>query len=221
MKRSPGARSHALLRNLEDIMQKAYWKSLLMTAVLALLWFGAGLAKAQDDTAKKTETTESPAPEQRKPEVHVYRLDYKMYELDDGKRTNSRSYTLLARSSKSPIDRAHLRTGNRVPIRRSGASSNNMQVIPGDIEYEDVGMNIDSSVEEQSNKILVGTVLAMSSVVPNEPGAANPTGNPVFRTLRLEDVTLAIPGKPTLVGAIDDVTANRRYEIEVTVTKID
>ena len=208
-------------------MQKSRWNSLLLAVILAPVWFTAGQAKAQEETAKKTEGKEAAAPEQRKPKISVCRLDYKVYELENGKRTNSRSYTMFTKSLR---DRVRLRTGNRVPIRTAFTDPNNIAAsVP--VQYQDVGLNIDSSVDEQGEKLLVTTTLDISSIAPNETAGSSvstSTGstfryldNPVFRTLRLEDATLATPGKPALVGAIDDVTSNHRYEIEVTVTKID
>lgn len=192
-------------------MQKSRLKSLLIAGALSSLLLGSMLAKAQEEQANKPGAKELMAAAEKlsKPPVSVYRLDYKVYEVEGGKRTNSRSYTVFVRTLHYS---AHLRTGNRVPI-NVGTS--------GGYQYQDVGMNIDSSIDEQEGKLLVSTVLDMKSIAPSEPGSANPTGNPVFRNLRLDDVTLAVAGKPTLVGSIDDVTSNRRYEIEVTATKID
>ena len=42
----------------------------------------------------------------------------------------------------------------------------------------------------------------------------------VTRHLDLEDDALVVPGKPGMVGSIDDVTAERRYEVEVIATKV-
>jgi hypothetical protein len=42
----------------------------------------------------------------------------------------------------------------------------------------------------------------------------------VFRTERTEVESIVRPGKPTLVASMDDVVTNRRYEIEVTATKV-
>lgn len=193
-------------------MQKSRLKSLLIAGALSSLLLGSMLAKAQEEQANKPGAKELMAAAEKlsKPPVSVvYRLDYKVYEVEGGKRTNSRSYTVFVRTLHYT---AHLRTGNRVPI-NVGTS--------GGYQYQDVGMNIDSSIDEQEGKLLVSTVLDLKSIAPSEPGSANPTGNPVFRNLRLDDVTLAVAGKPTLVGSIDDVTSNRRYEIEVTATKID
>ena len=42
----------------------------------------------------------------------------------------------------------------------------------------------------------------------------------MIRRLHLEDDTLVVPRKSAVVGSIDDVTADRRYEVEVTATKV-
>jgi len=55
--------------------------------------------------------------------------------------------------------------------------------------------------------------------VANSEMSSTPS-TPVIRRLHLEDDTLVVPGKPAVVGSIDDVTADRRYEVEVTATKV-
>jgi hypothetical protein len=61
--------------------------------------------------------------------------------------------------------------------------------------------------------------LESSSVVAQEqPQTAN--ANPVFRQQRSNIYSVVTPGKPTLVASMDDVVTNRRYEIEVTATKV-
>jgi hypothetical protein len=57
-----------------------------------------------------------------------------------------------------------------------------------------------------------------SSLAPQTE--TTPLFNPVFRTERTEVESIVRPGKPTLVASMDDVVTNRRYEIEVTATKV-
>ncbi len=58
-----------------------------------------------------------------------------------------------------------------------------------------------------------------SSSVVGGTGLAAP-GAPVIRQVRTEGDSLVTLGKPTVVATLDDVGTNRRYEIEVTVTKV-
>ena len=55
---------------------------------------------------------------------------------------------------------------------------------------------------------------------PEEAGLSAAERNPVFRTNIFRSEAVIPLGKPTVVGAMDDVASNRRYEIEVTATKV-
>jgi hypothetical protein len=58
-----------------------------------------------------------------------------------------------------------------------------------------------------------------SSVVAQEQLPAATT-SPVLRQQRSNITSVVTPGKPTLVASMDDVVTNRRFEIEVTATKV-
>jgi hypothetical protein len=139
--------------------------------------------------------------------VAVYRVDYTIREMEDGKVLNSRKYMLMAESNGW----ARSRVGNRVPISMGEKG----------VTYENVGMNIDCQVRERDDVILLHTSIESSSVVPREQALVpSAGGNPVFRRVS-SDVTAAVSmGKPTVIGSMDDVTSNRRFEIEATVTKV-
>jgi hypothetical protein len=91
------------------------------------------------------------------------------------------------------------------------------------IQYQDVGINIDCRPDERDNQVLLETRFESSSVVtPEKPTEerGNPYLGPVIRRVRLSGHALVTLGKPTVIGTLDDVATNRRYEIEVTVTKV-
>lgn len=180
-------------------------KLLLITVTAAFMFVGGpwflGAADAQQ-SAKEEPKAKAPAETQAKEAkpVSIYRVDYAVHELEDGKRTNTRNYTLMVEADS----RARLRVGNSIPL---ALGEKGLQ-----LQYKRVGLNIDCGLRERDGYLVVRTTLDTSS-------AASSSSPPVIRDLDLEDDTKAVPGKPTLVGAIDDVTANRRYEVEVTVTK--
>jgi hypothetical protein len=73
--------------------------------------------------------------------------------------------------------------------------------------------------------VLLSTGFESSSVVAPErlkeqQGASGPVVPPVLRQVRFSGNSLVALGKPTVISTLDDVTSNRRYEIEVTVTKV-
>ncbi|MBZ5564829.1 MAG: hypothetical protein LAP13_20715 [Acidobacteriia bacterium] len=137
----------------------------------------------------------------------VYRVDYTIREVEGGKVLNSRKYMLMAEEDHP----ARTRVGNRISI----------QMAPSVSQYQDVGMNIDCRVREREDQLLLDTTVESSAVAaPEGSSVAISTGSPVFRRVNTT-VTAAISlGKPTIVGSMDDVTSNHRYEIEVTVTQV-
>jgi hypothetical protein len=102
-----------------------------------------------------------------------------------------------------------IRVGSRVPI------------VGGEkgLTYNDVGMNIDCRPRGREESVALDFSLESSSVVAQEQPRATDT-NPVIRQQRSNMTSVVTPGKPTLIATMDDVVTNRRYEIEVTATKV-
>lgn len=185
----------------------------LVLCTAALVAFGTMLypstARPQEATKEK-QSKENAAEKQTSP-PNFYRVDYTIHELDHGKRTNTRNYTLKVESKG---ERAKFRVGSRIPVVTG-------TVVPGgssQFQYHDVGVNMDCVLREHDNLVWLYTKLELSSVAGSDSGSA--TYPPVLRNFSFEDTTPAPLGKSTLVGAIDDVNSDRRYEIEVTVEKI-
>jgi hypothetical protein len=82
----------------------------------------------------------------------------------------------------------------------------------------DVGVNLDCSLREDAGGLLLETTVEMSSVVTGGELAA--PGVPVTRQARTNSVAVLAPGKPTLIGTLDDVDSTHSYQIEVTATKL-
>lgn len=138
--------------------------------------------------------------------VSIYRLEFTVREVEDGKRLNSRSYVMSVQDG----DWGRVRVGNRIPY-NTGKEQ---------FQYFDVGINIDCRLRDHDSFVLLeGTSIEISSVVKDESTAAG-TLNPVVRQARASVVAAVTPGKPTAVTTLDDVSSNRRYEVEVTATKV-
>jgi len=146
------------------------------------------------------------AQQETKPQnpITAYRLEFNVRELDSGKRVNSRNYMMMAQEGSF----AKIRVGNRVPY----------QTAEKQYQYNNVGMNIDCRPHEQQEGLALDIMVDFSSVAP--PSETAPSYNPVFRSNRSEVQAVVALGKPTLVASLDDVESNRRYEIEVTATKV-
>jgi hypothetical protein len=156
------------------------------------------LAQAQQEKDKESVTTD------QKP-LEAYRIEFNVREIENGKRLNSRNYMMVVKDGFY----ARIRVGNRVPIVTDEKK----------ISYQDVGMNIDCEPRGRDDKIALIMVVELSSVVAQDQ-PPTVTANPVFRQQRSTTSVVLTPGKPTLVASMDDVVTNRRYEIEVTATKL-
>lgn len=147
-----------------------------------------------------------PAAEKPVKPVSIYRLEFTVREVEDGKRLNSRSYTMSVQDG----DFGRIRVGNKIPY-NTGKEQ---------FQYFDVGINIDCRLRDHDSYILLeNTSIEISSVVKDESSVAG-TLNPVLRQARASATVAVTPGKPTMVTSLDDVSSNRRYEVEVTATKV-
>jgi hypothetical protein len=183
-------------------MRKTEWNILLLTSALALAFVGARAAAASPQPGGQ-EQSDTSAKKEARQDFNIYRVSYKVNEVENGKTINSRSYTMTANMDSL----AEARIGSRVPYSTGR-----------DIQYQDVGMKIDCTLREREGKLQVHTSLDMTTVASKEATPSLP-GQPVFGNMVLMDVTPATIGKPAFVGSIDDVASNRHYLIEVTVTE--
>jgi hypothetical protein len=191
-------------------MRNQLARLLLLCFILTWVSFSASAVRAQ--VAKETPSSEPTAASP----AAVYRVEYVVREIEKGKPVNARTYVLMAHSDlKGKAERAALRVGSRVPIATSTPKSDGA---PAQYTYYDVGMNIDCTLLDTDKGLIVHTNLEMNSIANSEMSSTPST--PVIRRLHLEDDTLIVPGKSAVVGSIDDVTADRRYEVEVTATKV-
>lgn len=195
----------------------------IFTKVILALALASSLAAQQP--AK--DTSDQPAKDQpAKKDVlagsngmteNFFKLAFAMYEINDGKRTNQRDYTMIGRTDNQP---SSIRVSTRVPIYT--------EVKGGDKAYTyiDAGLNIRCSLKEQVDRRLqFHCDIEMSSFMRPEQiaGAVGQSGPeaPVMRTTRTESWALLTLGKPAILTTVDDVNSAKRLQVEVTATKIE
>lgn len=161
-----------------------------LMAVAVLALAVAAVAGAQE--AEK-------APKPPKP-VSVYRVDFAIHESENGQRVNTRSYTQLMEEDSF----SRVRAGARVPV----TTGQGMQ-------YMDVGVRLDCKLAEREGSLRMELTLEITSFAREEAQA-----NPLLRNIGSEVQTAVLPGKPTVVTSIDDTASQRRYELEVTATRV-
>jgi hypothetical protein len=142
----------------------------------------------------------------KKPDaLSFYRLDYLMYELEDGKRTNERTFTINAATNRRATG---IRVGTRVPIPAGDKGVN----------YIDVGLLLNATLDETPDGLMLQTRADLNSVVPAGDTSAR-ANEPLLRQLVAEAWNPLTLGKPILVSVIDDVNSKKRFQIEVTASK--
>jgi len=138
----------------------------------------------------------------------AYHVEFTITELDDGKKVNSRTYSLLVQ--QGILNK--LRIGGKIPIATSmGPNSSALQ-----FQYLDIGVNIDCTVQEREGSVLLSSTTDVSSMAQLRE---EQTHQPVIRQMKSEVRTILSPGKPTVISSMDDPTGKGRFQLEVTVTK--
>jgi len=139
---------------------------------------------------------------------NVYKLDFTVAELENGKRINERSYTMHLLDDRRG---AKTKVGTRVPV------------LTGDKQWQyiDVGIRIDADIQAADESgLILGVAFDSSSYALPEQSQMTQPGQPLLRTL-IQSVIARVPfGKPTLVCSADDVNSKRRVIVELTATRV-
>jgi hypothetical protein len=135
----------------------------------------------------------------------AYKLDYVMAELEDGKRVNTRVYTVLTDDGGE----GKLNQGVRVPI-MTGEKS---------MQYIDIGLHINAKVRSrEDNTVWLSTRFELSGLI--DQVNAGSSGAPTMRTVEYATPTVLMLGKSTVLASGDDLGSKKKFELSVTVTKL-
>lgn len=144
----------------------------------------------------------------------VYRVEFRIRDRGDSAANAGRQYAILINAGYKGV----LKIGQKVPYATGSVTGNSGQAIPTQINYADVGANIDCRLSEAGQGVLVRASLEFSALEQPDknPGAL---GIRVNQT-RVEVNAVVIPGKPALVASVDDPVTHRNVDVQVTVTKL-
>ena len=174
----------------------------LLTALLAVI----PMMQAQD-----TSTSQS-APKKEAPKKTAYRIDFKLYELEDGKRVNQREYSLIAAADVHRRGASTLRIGTRVPISYEEKKES----------YMNVGLDLSCSLWQEDDKLWGAFAVDLSTfALPEQNADPRHGGMPVLRNAHQDAETSLNPGKPQVLTTIDDLNSKKRTLVEVVATRID
>lgn len=172
-------------------------------AMIAILILGLASVPsiAQDSAPPKAVAEVEPG--------HAYRLDFTLSETEDGKKINSRQYAMSLGA-----DAGEIKIGTRVPV----------EVKQGEIQYLDVGTSIWCRLRDRRDVAWVGNDVLLnlrsdlsSFAVPDQQ---NSSMRPAIRQMKIDSSMVAFIGKQMVVGIVDDPNSKRRYQLEVTVTRL-
>jgi hypothetical protein len=184
--------------------------ALAATLILAVI-VGGGLRKApaQDSNAGKADHEEkavTPNERPERPPVNAYRLDFSIYEIEDGKKINTRQYSTILNGDDTG---GEIKIGTRVPAEGK----------QGEFQYLDVGTSITSRMSERGGQLQLFVHAEISNFALPEQGQGN-NSRPILRQLKIGASTLVLLGKPMILGSADDPNSKRTFQLEVTVTKL-
>ena len=137
-----------------------------------------------------------------------YRLDFAIKELEDSKVVNTRSYSMTLTSTEERGRSAgDVKAGSRVPV----------NVGDKGIQYVDIGVNLSAHLYLlESGGLLLENYIEISTLgTPEGQGT-----NPIIRQIRSNTTSEIAAGKVTQISTVDDPVSKRRFQFEVTATKL-
>lgn len=197
--------------------------AILIVTTAMWLWSNPSLAQPQQETPASQAKVDKPAdpatpqPSDHGKSIQPYRLDFSLNELDGGKKTNSRHYSmdLTARSSNE------IKIGTRVPVvtGRVGPEAAANSVANTQWQYIDVGTSIWAYLRESKDDSDDWQLEVKSEVSDVDKGAEGGLA-PIIRQMKFNGTTLLVTGRPIVIATMDDPNSSRQFQLEVTVTKL-
>jgi hypothetical protein len=166
---------------------------------------GLTLALAFGGSGARGQTNSVPNPVQAGSKT--YRLTYTLTETNGGKRVGTQHFAMIVVSGRKTV----LKQGNRVPlVTGSVSTSGGAQT---QVQYLDIGLNIDASIEESADGVKLNTQVEQSSIAEDKSGLG--TQDPIVRQAKLEGTSILTAGKPLILGSMDIPSTAKRLDIEV------
>jgi hypothetical protein len=141
--------------------------------------------------------------------LKTFRLTFSLTEMDGDKTVGVRKVSLIVLDDG---EKTVFKQGSKVPI-VTGTSSESGSAQNSQVQYEDVGLTIEASVDGSPDTVRLYTRFAQSSVADDR--AAGNTGDPAIRQTTLDAGAGLIPGKPLVLGSLDIPGTTHRQEISV------
>lgn len=144
-----------------------------------------------------------------------YRVEFALNEFVNGKKINTRTYSVDAEEGSHP---GILHIGNRVPIVTGSFTNTENKVLNTNFQYIDVGVNIRCEISDRSGAKALTADIDISSLTDAKQ-FKDAVNQPIIRQVRSNTTTIITFGKSMVIANMDDPSIeNRRFQIEATVT---
>jgi hypothetical protein len=181
-------------------------KSMVLLALMAAFVCGLPIPASTQDTKEAPNTPER--------QFATYHLELSINELVEGKKINSRHYSLNV-SGPNGIGAENLKIGTRVPV----------QSEEGKFQYLDIGTSITVKLSSYTGgpvpfPPMISVDVDISSLAdPNQGKPGNLT--PLIRQVRLAGASPVIVDKPMIMASADDPDSNHGFQLIVLATKLN
>jgi type II secretory pathway component GspD/PulD (secretin) len=149
----------------------------------------------------------------------TYRLLYTITELDAGKTVGTQHLTMIAVTGQQTT----MKEGEKIPV-ATGSYANSVpstspsSEVQTEFTYLDVGMNIDTTLEELANGVRLQSKVEQSSVGPSNTIAG--IQEPVIRQTVLQGSSFLSLDKPVMLGSVDVPNSTHHFDIAVVLEQI-
>ena len=138
----------------------------------------------------------------------AYRLTYTITESDNGQPAGKQHVTMVVASG----GKSDVKQGSKVPIVTGNYPEPNGPS-HSEVQYQDVGLEIEASLDGYADGIHLRSRIAESSVSDEKSGMGGQ--DPIFRQTTLDGTATLVPGKPLVIGSLDVPGTNRHQQVEV------
>ncbi len=179
-------------------------KAVVLFALLTASVCALPLASAQD---------EKEAPKVSERQFATYHLEISINELADGKKINSRHYSMNVAGPNGGGSES-LKIGTRVPI----------QAEEGKFQYLDLGTSINVRLSSYTGgpipfPPIISVDVDISSLA--DPSQIKPgSGNPLIREVRLAGASPVAMDKPMTMASAADPDSNHEFQLTILATKL-
>ena len=139
----------------------------------------------------------------------VYRITYSITETDGGKPVGTQHVEVIVPTGGKTI----VKQGKRVPIVTGSVDKKDSEKPESLVQYIDVGLNIEASLEGSGDGLRLRTVIEQSNVSDERSGIGGQ--DPVIGQTMLKGISMLAPGKPTLLGSLDIPNSTHHEEISI------